>query len=232
MLCTIPYGADGRLCPLPLPNNLTGTSCPVPAARCFAQFFGFRAGCARCPVPCTVPMGSKSAFLPRLGRKAVSRYHLKSVPAHAHRAHACPDPCNGGRPADLLSLDAVQPAARRRPNHASRRNLAPPFPRLALSVAFFLFIAGNMCNYLSTIPWGCQAFFRRKVSKIAPMHESFSRIIGRRMNPIARRTSCGGARSTHRLLPAASAAKPHRRRARAADRHTAREARPAPRRGD
>ena len=136
MLCTIPYGADGRLCPLPLPNNLTGTSCPVPAARCFAQFFGFRAGCARCPVPCTVPMGSKTAFLPRLGRKAVSRYHLNSVPAHAHRAHACPDPCNGGRPADLLSLDAVQPAARRRPNHASRRNLAPPFPRLALPVAF------------------------------------------------------------------------------------------------
>ena len=108
VLCVMLWVPSGP-CPPPLPNNSTGMSCPVLVARCFAQS----------------PMWSKTAFHPRLGRKAASRYHLNSVPAHAHRAHPCPDPSNGGRPADLLgacrsacSSEATQPRLTQEPRTA------------------------------------------------------------------------------------------------------------------
>ena len=94
--------------------------------------------------------GVKNSPSPVLGRKAVSLYHLNSVPAHALRtraAHAAsyPLPCNGGTPAHLLARQSrVQHAARRRRFRASRRSLAPSLPRLAFPRGFFLVIAGYM----------------------------------------------------------------------------------------
>ena len=56
----------------------------------------------------------------------------------------------------------VQPAAQRRPNHASRRNLAPPFPRLALPVAFSSSSPEICATILARSRWDVKRFSGEK----------------------------------------------------------------------